>query len=74
MSDIDTVVVDSLKALDPKRPIREADILKTMQSPSRLFSEDESERPSTQASACSLAVIAQPRKPWIWFSRSTTKQ
>ena len=25
-SDIDTVVVDSLKALDPKRPIREADI------------------------------------------------
>ena len=25
-SDIDIVVVDSLKALDPKRPIREADI------------------------------------------------
>ena len=25
-SDIDTVVVDRLKALDPKRPIREADI------------------------------------------------
>ena len=24
--DIDTVVVDSLKALDPERPIREADI------------------------------------------------
>jgi hypothetical protein len=29
-SDIDTVVVDSLKALDPKRPIREADILYTV--------------------------------------------
>ena len=27
MSDIDTVVVDGLKALDPKRPIREADIV-----------------------------------------------
>ena len=27
MSDIDTAVVDSLKALDPKRPIREADSL-----------------------------------------------
>ena len=27
MSDIDTVVVDSLKALDPNRPIREADIV-----------------------------------------------
>jgi hypothetical protein len=26
VSDIDTVVVDSLKALDPERPIREADI------------------------------------------------
>ena len=26
MSDIDTVVMDSLKALDPNRPIREADI------------------------------------------------
>jgi hypothetical protein len=26
VSDIDTVVVDSLKALDPNRPIREADI------------------------------------------------
>ena len=28
MSDIDTVVVDSQKALDPERPIREADISK----------------------------------------------
>jgi hypothetical protein len=26
VSDIDTAVVDGLKALDPKRPIREADI------------------------------------------------
>jgi hypothetical protein len=26
VSDIDTVAVDSLKALDPNRPIREADI------------------------------------------------
>jgi hypothetical protein len=25
-SDIDTVAMDNLKALDPKRPIREADI------------------------------------------------
>jgi len=27
VSDIDTAVVDSLKVLDPKRPIREADML-----------------------------------------------
>ncbi len=26
MSDIDTAIVDSLKVLDPKRPIREADM------------------------------------------------
>ena len=26
MSDIDTAAADSLKALDPKRPIREADM------------------------------------------------
>jgi hypothetical protein len=29
VSDIDTAVVDSLKVLDPKRPIREADIPNT---------------------------------------------
>jgi len=29
VSDIDTAVVDSLKALDPKRPIREADVSRT---------------------------------------------
>jgi hypothetical protein len=34
VSDIDIVVVDSLKALDPERPIREADITDTFQDPS----------------------------------------
>ena len=33
MSDIDTAVVDSLKVLDPNRPIREAD----MEHPSQPF-------------------------------------
>jgi hypothetical protein len=33
VSDIDTVVVDSLKALDPERPIREADIVDVSQVP-----------------------------------------
>jgi len=28
VSDINTAVVDSLKVLDPKRPIREADIIR----------------------------------------------
>jgi hypothetical protein len=32
VSDIDTVVVDSLKALDPEWPIREADIVRRVQS------------------------------------------
>jgi hypothetical protein len=30
VSDIDTAAADSLKALDPKRPIREADITRTV--------------------------------------------
>src|SRR3954469_20468617 len=37
VSDIDTVLVDSLKALDPKRPIREADIRTFSLAPSRMF-------------------------------------
>ena len=32
MGDIDTVMVDSLKALDPERPIREADIIADSQN------------------------------------------
>jgi hypothetical protein len=31
VSDIDTGVVDSLKALDPERPIREADVASSSQ-------------------------------------------
>jgi hypothetical protein len=31
--DIDAVVVDSLKALDPERPIREADIIAACKRP-----------------------------------------
>ena len=30
MSDIDVVVVDSLKALDPERPIREAEVARVL--------------------------------------------
>jgi hypothetical protein len=33
VSDIDTVVADSLKVLDPKRPIREADVPTKAQNP-----------------------------------------
>jgi hypothetical protein len=35
VSDIETAVVDSLKALDPKRPIREADIILRLRSISK---------------------------------------
>ena len=41
MSDIDTAVVDSLKALDPKRPIREADSLLSLR-----FASDDPKRAS----------------------------
>jgi pimeloyl-ACP methyl ester carboxylesterase len=33
VSDINTAVVDSLKVLDPKRPIREAEVLYAVQEP-----------------------------------------
>jgi len=36
-SDIDTVVMDSLKALDPNRPIREADIAGSLIHHSSIF-------------------------------------
>ena len=38
MSDIDTAVVDSLKVLDPKRPIREADIRTGVDLLERIYS------------------------------------
>jgi hypothetical protein len=38
VSDIDTAVVDSLKALDPDRPIREADIERGSEPPVITFS------------------------------------
>jgi hypothetical protein len=37
-SDIDTAVMDSLKVLDPKRPIREADIGRFIRSARRRLS------------------------------------
>ncbi len=36
-SDIGTVMADSLKALDPRRPIREADIARIAQPPCAIF-------------------------------------
>ena len=36
MSDIDTVVMDSLKVLDPNRPIREADIVRGNEKPRQM--------------------------------------
>ena len=40
MSDIDPVVVDSLKTLDPERPIREADIRMQAAAPATRRTED----------------------------------
>ncbi len=40
VSDIDTAVVDSLKALDPKRPIREADIFSVSRHVSKVPTSD----------------------------------
>ena len=45
VSDIDAVAVDSLKALDPKRPIREADIKPLRSRPFRSVSQSQSTWP-----------------------------
>jgi hypothetical protein len=57
VSDIDIAVVDSLKVLDPKRPIREADVVQT--------AIDASDRSRTSVShvAVAKAVSALSRYP-----------
>src|SRR6267142_963606 len=59
-SDIDTVVVDSLKALDPKRPIREADISAPYQ--------EETSSSSTKRQVLKRTALIEPS--WIRFSGS----
>jgi hypothetical protein len=49
-SDIDTAVVDSLKVLDPKRPIREADI-------DRRLSNFRCSRESLESSSSRVVVV-----------------
>jgi hypothetical protein len=56
VSDIDTVVVDSLKALDPEWPIREADI-----GPIRLATNDLGARGAGPAATVCTRVIAARR-------------
>ena len=72
MSDIDTVVVDSLKALDPEWPIREADIPRFMST--RPDSKREVRRPCALASAraperrsLQPVVAYRPALPQIFF-------
>ncbi|MGE5163490.1 MAG: hypothetical protein ACM3IH_05630, partial [Sphingobacteriales bacterium] len=56
-SDIDTILVDSLKALDPNRPIREADI-----SPARL--DRLLTAPALPLRAAVLVTRVRTRKPF----------
>src|SRR5476649_2221295 len=58
-SDIDTVVVDSLKALDPERPIREADIIE-LNSQFRF-------RPMDRC----YCLLSQPEGWLIWYNLSS---
>ena len=52
-SDVDTVAVDSLKALDPNRPIREADNLRC----------GNERRYSITSSACALLTVTRTLSP-----------
>ena len=62
MSDIDTIVVDGLKALDPEWPIREADIRK----PLRCLTKVRSLSVSSPQLAISFSAKAHPRNPEQW--------
>jgi hypothetical protein len=56
VSDIDTVVVDSLKALDPEWPIREADMA------GRFMSTRLAETPRPASSEATAAVLRSLRR------------
>ena len=56
MSDIDTAVADSLKVLDPRRPIREADI----ESPAR-----RSYRAGLLGAAALVEIVNDAAVRWI---------
>jgi hypothetical protein len=62
VSDINTAVVDSLKVLDPNRPIREADIPKGSRAPDEVFSRDTPPEAMTLANMCGGAVEPLPLK------------
>ena len=64
MSDIDTAVVDSLKVLDLKRPIREADIPKGSRAPDEVFSRDTPPEAMTLANMRGCAVEPLPLKSY----------
>jgi hypothetical protein len=65
VSDIDTVVVDSLKALDPEWPIREADVVLTAANGSFV--------PKAAVSRCSeeqsYSITSSAREQRRWYSR-----
>jgi hypothetical protein len=61
-SDIETVVVDSLKALDLKRPIREADISRTVVKCAAATSSRLAYRRGPRSSSGSLAKFAAMRR------------
>jgi hypothetical protein len=63
-SDLDTVMVDSLKALDLIRPIREADMSCTCDMRSRfsIFALDQIPSSPAQTIICALNAVEQRRK------------
>jgi hypothetical protein len=67
VSDIDTVVVDSLKTLDPKRPIREGDVASAAlfgeKRPTRAVSLESNRVVSVRKGAVAFRFLRHPSRP-----------
>jgi hypothetical protein len=66
--DIDTVVMDGLKVLDPKRPIREADILDAMAT-TILGVPQKTKDHEIQASVIPATVADLTRRHRVWSTK-----
>jgi hypothetical protein len=74
VSDIDTVGVDSLKVLDPERPIREADILLVVRLETRIVFDMRIQAIDLADTPCRLLVARSAAFCSVTSMRASTEQ